>query len=114
MKNLFNTIFLCALLALAPAAFSGRDGGYAAFAQNNVTVTGTVVDELGEPLLGAGIVVKILEHFDDALSAILIGNNLANIGASALASVLVLLLTGRDALTWLATLNLTILLIIFG
>ena len=58
MKNLFNTIFLCALLALAPAAFSGRDGGYAAFAQNNVTVTGTVVDELGEPLLGAGIVVK--------------------------------------------------------
>ncbi len=56
----------------------------------------------------------ILEHFDDALSAILIGNNLANIGASALASVLVLLLTGRDALTWLATLILTILLIIFG
>ena len=62
----------------------------------------------------AGVVVKILEHFDDALSAILIGNNLANIGASALASVLVLLLTGRDALTWLATLILTILLIIFG
>ena len=62
----------------------------------------------------AGVVVKILQHFDDALSAILIGNNLANIGASALASVLVLLLTGRDALTWLATLILTILLIIFG
>ena len=58
MKNLFNTIFLCALLALAPAAFSGRDGGYAAFAQNNVTVTGTVVDELGEPLLGAGIGIR--------------------------------------------------------
>ena len=62
----------------------------------------------------AGVVVTILKHFDDALSAILIGNNLANIGASALASVLVLLLTGRDALTWLATLILTILLIIFG
>ena len=62
----------------------------------------------------AGVVVTILKHFDDALSAILIGNNLANIGASALASVLVLLLTGRDALTWLATLLLTILLIIFG
>ena len=62
----------------------------------------------------AGVVVKILQHFDDALSAILIGNNLANIGASALASVLVLLLTGADTLTWLATLILTILLIIFG
>ena len=62
----------------------------------------------------AGVVVTILKHFDDALSAILIGNNLANIGASALASVLVLLLTGADKLTWLATLILTVLLIIFG
>lgn len=62
----------------------------------------------------AGVVVKILRRFDDALSAILIGNNLANIAAGALASVLVLLLTGGDTLTWLATLILTILIIIFG
>ena len=29
-----------------------------ALAQNNVTVTGTIVDEAGEPLIGAGVVVK--------------------------------------------------------
>ena len=62
----------------------------------------------------AAAAVKILERFDDALSAILIGNNLANIAASALASVLVILLTGGDALTWVGTVILTILLIIFG
>ncbi len=62
----------------------------------------------------AGVVVKILKRFDDALSAILIGNNLVNIGASALASVLIILLTGGDSLTWVGTVILTILIIIFG
>ncbi len=58
--------------------------------------------------------VWITEHFDDALSAILIGNNLANIGASSLASVLVLTVTGSDSYTWVATVILTVLIIIFG
>lgn len=56
----------------------------------------------------------ITEHFDDALSAILIGNNLANIGASSLASVAVILVTGGDEYAWLATIILTVLVIIFG
>ena len=58
--------------------------------------------------------VYIAEHFDDALSAILIGNNLANIGASSLASVAVILVTGEDEYTWLATIILTLLVIVFG
>ncbi len=62
----------------------------------------------------AGVVVRILEQFDDALSAILIGNNLVNIGASALVSVLVILLTGGDRLTWVGSLLLTVTIIIFG
>ena len=62
----------------------------------------------------AGRAVLITEHFDDALSAILIGNNLANIGASSLASVLVIMLTGTEDYAWLATLILTLLVIIFG
>ena len=57
MKHTFASIALCGLLALAPAAFSGSHGGYAALAQNNVTVSGTVIDENGEPVLGAGVVV---------------------------------------------------------
>ena len=63
---------------------------------------------------GAKTALSIIHHFDDALSAILIGNNLVNIAASSLASVLVILLTGSDRMTWLATLILTILIIIFG
>ncbi|MBR5731628.1 MAG: DUF21 domain-containing protein, partial [Firmicutes bacterium] len=37
---------------------------------------------------------KILEHFDDALGAILTGNNLVNIAASSIGSVLVIDLLG--------------------
>ena len=62
----------------------------------------------------AKIAVYITEHFDDALSAILIGNNLANIGASSLASVAVILVTGGYEYAWLATIILTVLVIIFG
>ena len=62
----------------------------------------------------ARVAVYITEHFDDALSAILIGNNLANIGASSLASVAVILVTDSTEYTWLATVILTMLVIIFG
>ena len=62
----------------------------------------------------AAAAVKITEKFDDALSAILIGNNLANIAASSLASVFVILLLGSDEYAWAATVVLTVLVIIFG
>lgn len=58
--------------------------------------------------------VKITEKYDDALSAILIGNNLANIGGSSLASVAVILLTGGDEYAWVSTLVLTVLVVVFG
>ena len=57
--------------------------------------------------------LKISGHFEDALSAILIGNNLANIACSSLCSVLVILLTGSDEMTWVATVIVTIVVIIF-
>ena len=58
--------------------------------------------------------VKITEKYDDALSAILIGNNLANIGGSSLASVAVIMLTGGDEYAWVSTLVLTLLVVVFG
>jgi TonB-linked SusC/RagA family outer membrane protein len=57
MKKIFACIALCGLLATMPAVLGGRTG-LVTLAQNNVTVSGTVVDENGEPILGAGIVVK--------------------------------------------------------
>ena len=57
MKHIFSTIALCGLLAMTPAILGGQTG-FTARAQDNVTVSGTVVDESGEPMLGAGVVVK--------------------------------------------------------
>ena len=62
----------------------------------------------------AGIALKITEQFDKALSAILIGNNLVNIAASSLGAVAFLLITGSDENTWIVTVIITVLVIIFG
>ena len=61
----------------------------------------------------AAAAVRITEHFDDSLSAILMGNNLVNIAGSSLASVLVILLFGESR-AWVATVVMTALVIIFG
>ena len=58
--------------------------------------------------------LKLVERYDDTLSAILVGNNLVNTAASSLTTVLVILLTGSDRWNWLGTLLLTVLIIIFG
>ncbi len=59
--------------------------------------------------------LMLARRFDDSLSAILIGNNLANIAGSSLASIMVMLLDqGRDRFAWLATVIMTLLVIIFG
>lgn len=55
----------------------------------------------------------ICERFDDSLSAILIGNNLVNIAASSLSSVITILLVG-EKYTSLATVIVTVIVIIFG
>ena len=62
----------------------------------------------------AALALQLADNYDTLLSAILIGNNLANIGASSLASVAVILVTGGDEYAWLATIILTVLVIIFG
>ena len=59
----------------------------------------------------------ITEHFDVALSTILIGNNLVNIAGSALASVLVLLILGTtkgEQFAWISTAVMTVLVILCG
>jgi CBS domain containing-hemolysin-like protein len=57
--------------------------------------------------------LHITEHYDDALSAILVGNNLVNIAASSLGSIAVITALGEEY-NWLSTLLVTIAVIIFG
>ena len=61
----------------------------------------------------ARVAVSMAEKFDDVLSTILVGNNLVNIAASSLGSILVITLIG-EKYTWISTVVLTILVIIFG
>ena len=62
---------------------------------------------------GAKVALKVMDRFDDSLSAILIGNNLVNIATSSIASVVVILLFGEHW-TWLSTVITTVLVMIFG
>ena len=98
-------ILLCLILS---GFFSGSEMAYSSC---NIMRLEKLRDEGNKRALAA---LRITGRFDDALSAILIGNNLVNIAASSLASVLVILLTQSDDYTWLATLVLTLSVIVFG
>ena len=61
----------------------------------------------------AGIAFKIAEKFDDAISTILLGNNLVNIAASSLGSIAVMMVLSEQY-AWVSTAIITVLVIIFG
>ena len=61
----------------------------------------------------AKLAVRIIDRYDNALSAILIGNNLVNIACSSLGSLAVMLILG-DGYAWVSTLVITLLVIVFG
>lgn len=58
--------------------------------------------------------LRITRNYDSALSTILIGNNLVNIAASSIGSVIIYTIFGNDAYAWVSTAVVTILVIIFG
>ncbi len=101
-------VFICILLS---AFFSGSEMAYSSC---NIVRLENISEEKGKRWKQAKRALKIAQRFDDALSAILIGNNLVNIAASSLASVLVILVMNSDSYAWLSTVILTILVIIFG
>ena len=61
----------------------------------------------------ASVAFKIAEKFDDAISTILVGNNLVNIAASSMGSIAVMMLLSEQY-AWVSTAVITILVIIFG
>jgi len=98
-------ILLCILCS---AFFSASEMSYSSVNELRMENLSTKGDKRADRVL------YIIHHFDDALSTILIGNNLVNIASSSLASIFVLMLTGTDAMAWVATIVITILVIIFG
>ena len=57
--------------------------------------------------------LKMIENYDELLSTILVGNNIANILSSSLATVLFTRLIGNSGVT-IATIVMTVLVLLFG
>ena len=98
-------IVICVYLS---SFFSGSEMSYSSCSRMRLE------SEMEEGSKKARIALYIVDHFDDALGAILIGNNLVNIACSSLGSVAVILITGTDRYAWVATVILTIAVSIFG
>lgn len=59
------------------------------------------------------VALYVAEHFEDTLVAILLGNNLANIAGTSIATMLVVTLWG-EGYTWISSVIMTVLVLIFG
>ncbi len=62
----------------------------------------------------AALAVKIIDRYDNTLSAILIGNNFVNIALSSISSLIAIMVFKAEELTWVATVVCTVVVIIFG
>ena len=97
-----------ALLILVSAFFSGTE---IAFASANPARLKSKRQQ--KDSLSLSIASKIVDDYENMLGAVLIGNNLANIAASSIATLIVIDLLG-EGYAWVATLAMTVLVLIFG
>ncbi len=97
------------ILICLSAYFSGSE---IAFASSNRLRLRSRADD-SDAKLSDKLALYVFDRFDDALTSILIGNNLVNIAASSLATVIAISILGEDY-AWVATAVMTILIIIFG
>ena len=103
-----TTYLIGAVICLALSAFfSGSEMAFSS--ANRIRLENQAED--GSRL--AALAVRIIDQFDDALSAILIGNNFVNIAISSLGSVIAITAFGEED-TWIATVIVTVSVIIFG
>ena len=101
-----------AVLLVLSAFFSGSEIAYSAV--NRVRLEAAAAHSKA-----AAVALYIADRFDWALSAILIGNNLVNLSASSIATLIALLLAGenegrQDLFSTVAAILLTVLVLIFG
>ncbi|MBM7096246.1 HlyC/CorC family transporter [Bacillus sp. H-16] len=101
-------ILFLVLLLLLSAFFSSAE---TAFSSANRIRLKTMKDEGNK---GAGKALYITEHFDQALSTILVGNNLVNIAAATISAQLAVQIFGPSLGVFISTFVVTILVLIFG
>ena len=96
------------LLILCSAFFSATE---IAFASVNTARLKSKRQE--NESLSLGLAIKIADDYDRTLGAILVGNNLANMASSSIATLIVINTLGEDN-AWVATVVMTLLVLIFG
>ena len=94
-------ISVAIIVCLALSAFFSASE--MAFSSCNTVRLENLSEEKGKGWKRAKSALAISQNFDTALSTILIGNNLVNIAASSLASVLLILVIGSVGYTWIST-----------
>ena len=107
MNLLYACILAAALCVLASAFFSASEMSYSSCNRIRIENQAEEGDERAKTAM------KITGDFDNALSAILVGNNLVNIAASSLGSIAAILALGEEY-TWVSTVIITAAVIIFG
>ena len=98
---------LIALCIVLSAAFSGAEIAYNALSENKLKHRMEAGDARAKQAL------RFHERFDSGVIAILLGNNLVNIGSSSIAAALAISLLGEGG-AWIATAVMTVLIITFG
>ena len=102
-----GSIILFVLLMFGSAYFSGTEISFASV--NRIHM----MSRADKGIKSAKRVLKILDNFDEALSVLLIGNNIVNIGCATLATVIATKLWGTDSVSF-ATVITTVVIFIFG
>lgn len=102
-----GSIILFALLIFASAYFSGTEISLASV--NRIHM----MSRASKGNRGAERVLKILDNFDEALSVLLIGNNIVNIGCATLSAVIAAQIWGTAAVS-LSAIFTTVILFMFG
>ena len=97
-----------ALLILVSAFFSGTEIAFASVNPARLKSKRQKKDSLS-----LAVAAKIVDDYENMLGAVLIGNNLANIAASSIATLIVMDLLG-EGYAWVATLVMTLLVLVFG
>lgn len=100
-------VILFVLLILGSAYFSGTEISLASV--NRIHM----MSSASKGVKSAKRVLKILDNFDEALSVLLIGNNIVNIGCATLATVITTKLWGNGAVA-ITTVVTTVVIFIFG
>ncbi|MBQ2747800.1 MAG: HlyC/CorC family transporter [Firmicutes bacterium] len=102
------TIIAIVILVIFSGYFSATETAFTSF--NKIRMKNMAADNNKK----AKLVLRLSDHYDKLLTTILVGNNIVNIGMTALATVLFVNLYGPELGATLSTVVITIVVLIFG